>query len=170
MRVNRKVDLLRNFSDRLRRSLNRTAAGVAIFIAAAMAVVFGVPSAAMAEANYYADCELDRVICTFGTQVGLPQGQCMTTSAEYGKTQVCVDYDGDHVYVRDGDADGHGAAAIVLSMNGVAHRWCANSKGYGTWVHCNFNWVEEGEHSVAGGFIVGYYHEEMTQLWWWADK
>jgi hypothetical protein len=161
---------LKNISDLLRRRLKRTSVRVSILLAAAMAVVFGVPSAAMAEANYYADCELERVICAYGTEVGLPQGVCMTASATYGRTQVCVDYDGDHVYVRDGDADGHGAAAIVYSDNGVAHRWCANNKGYGTWVHCNFNWVEEGDHGVAGGYIVQYYVEQMTQLWWWSGK
>jgi hypothetical protein len=162
--------VLKGFTDFVRRKLNRTAARVALLVTAAMVAVFAVPSAAMAEANYYADCELERVICAYGTEVGLPQGECMTTSATYGKTQVCVDYDGDHVYVRDGDADGHGAAAIVYSDNGVAHRWCANNKGYGTWVHCNFNWVEEGDHAVAGGYIVQYYVEQMTQLWWWSGK
>lgn len=162
--------MLKGFTDQLRRRLNRTAARLALLVTAAMVAVLAVPSAAMAEANYYADCELERVICAYGTQVGLPQGECMTTSATYGKTQVCVDYNGDHVYVRDGDADGHGAAAIVYSDNGVAHRWCANNKGYGTWVHCNFDWVEEGDHAVAGGYIVQYYEEQMTQLWWWSGK
>jgi hypothetical protein len=165
-----KDDLLETFTDRLRHRLNRTASRVAMLLAAVGIAVFALPSAAMAEANYYADCELDRVICAYGTQVGLPQGECMTTSTTYHSTSVCIDYDGDHVYVRDGKADGYGAAALVYSDNGVAHRWCANSKGYGTWVTCNFNWVEEGDHAVAGGYIVQYYVEEMTQLWWWSGK
>ncbi|MBO3732339.1 hypothetical protein [Glycomyces niveus] len=161
---------MQRFSDRLGRKLNRTAYRLAMLLAAAAIAVFALPSAAMAEANYYADCELERVICAYGERVGLPQGECMTTSSTYHSTQVCVDYSGDHVYVRDGQADGYGAAAIIYSDNGVAHRWCANAEGAGTWVHCNFNWVEEGDHAVAGGYIIQYYEERMTQLWWWNGK
>ncbi|WP_335991946.1 hypothetical protein [Glycomyces sp. MUSA5-2] len=160
-----------NSSNRLRRKLNRTALHLTALLAAVLASVFAVPSAAMAEANYFQDCELERVACVYGTKVAGPIGECMTANAAHGSTQVCIQYDGDYVYVRDGDKDGYGATALVYTEFGsINHRWCANAEGYGTWVRCNFDWREDGDHAVAGGYLIQYYEEVMMQLWWWSGK
>jgi hypothetical protein len=162
---------LKNPSERLRRKFNRVTVRIAMLAAAALVAVFAMPSSAMAEEYYFQDCELERVTCQFGVEVAGPIGQCMTANAAHGKTQVCIQYDGDYVYVKDGDADGYGAAALVLSEFGdINMRWCANRHGYGSWVRCNFNWREDGDHGVAGGYIVQYYVEEMMQLWWWSNN
>jgi hypothetical protein len=44
---------LRTITDRLRHKLNRTVRRGAVLVAAAMVAVFGLPSAAIAEDNYY---------------------------------------------------------------------------------------------------------------------
>jgi len=161
---------MKHLADLLRHKLNRTAARVVMLLAAVALAVFAVPSAAMAEANFYQDCEYDWAICTFGASASLPQGVCMTTSGGYGSTQVCIDYAADAVYVRDGKADGYGAVAHVWSENGVKDRYCANNKGSGTWVKCDFDWTEAGSHSVGGGYIVQYYIKETIGLWSWSGK
>lgn len=154
----------------LRHRLNRTVRRGAVLVAAAMVAVFGLPAAAMAEDNYYKTCEYDYASCQTGVAAGLVEGQCMTASLSYGSTSVCVDYDGDYVYVRDGRADGYAAIGYVGSANGVSDRFCRNNHGYGTWVRCNFDWVEAGSHSASGGYLEQYYIMDLSYLWSWSGK
>lgn len=136
-----------------------------------MVAVFALPSAAMAEADFYQDCQFDDVICTFGTRVAAPQGlQCETTSDHTGSTRVCIDYATDSVYVRDGRVDGYGAVARVWSDNGVPWRYCANNQGEGWWVKCDFDWVEAGSHDVVGGHIINWSSKSTHGLWSWSGK
>lgn len=162
--------MLNGFTDLLRRKVNRIAARLAMLLVAVVAAVFALPSAAMAEANYYKDCEYDWAICEFGVGDVLVNGSCMTTDTQRHSTSVCIGYDGDYVYVRDGKADGYGAVGYVWSEDGVRDRYCANNKGYGTWVRCDFNWTEATNHFAAGGYIEQYYIKETVFLWEWSGK
>jgi hypothetical protein len=145
--------------------------GVVCTLAAATVAVFALPSAAMAEDNYYKTCEWDYVSCQTGVEVGLPQGECMTTSLAYAYTSVCIDYDGDYVYVRDGKADGYAAMGYVGSDNGtVLDRYCRNNHGDGTWARCDFNWTEAGGHSTSGGYKEQFYIMYLDYLWSWSGK
>ncbi|GGR88775.1 hypothetical protein GCM10010169_36300 [Micromonospora fulviviridis] len=158
-------------TDRLRHGVYRTfVRGVVCTLVAATVGVFALPSAAMAEDNYYKTCEYDYVSCQTGVAVGLPQGECMTTTLAYAYTSICVDYDGDYVYVRDGKADGYAAMGYVGSANGVSDRLCRNNHGYGTWVRCNFDWVEAGAHSASAGYKEQFYIMELDYLWSWSGK
>ncbi|MFG2099851.1 hypothetical protein ACGFJ5_04550 [Micromonospora echinaurantiaca] len=157
-------------TDRLRHKLNRTVKRGAVLLAAAMVAVFALPSAAMAEDNYYKTCEYDYASCQTGVKVGLPQGQCMTTSLAYAYTQICIDYNGDYVYVRDGKADGYAAIGYVNSTNGVDSRYCRNNHGYGTWARCNFDWAEAGRHAASAGYLEQFYVMHLDYLWTWYDN
>jgi len=162
---------LRTLTDRLRRKLNRTFKHGMVCTLAAMVAVFALPSAAMAEDNYYKTCEWTYVSCQTGVDAGLVQGVCMTASADYASTSVCVDYDGDYVYVRDGKADGYAAMASVNSQKGtVTDRFCRNNHGYGTWVKCNFNWTEADVHQVAGGYKIQFYDMDFEYLWTFSNN
>lgn len=162
---------MRTIIDRLRSKLNRTFARGAVYtLAASMVAVFALPAAAMAEDNYYKTCGQSNVSCQTGVTAGLVEGECMTTSAALASTSVCVDYSGDYVYVRDGKADGYAAMAYIWSEEGVEVRYCRNNQGYGTWVKCNFDWVEETSHTVGGGWKVSSTALELEQLWSWYGK
>ncbi|WP_189047283.1 hypothetical protein [Micromonospora sonchi] len=94
----------------------------------------------------------------------------MTTSLAYAYTSVCIDYDGDYVYVKDGKADGYAAMALVYSANGVNTRLCRNNHGNGTWAKCNFNWAEAGRHAVSAGYKEQFHILRLDYLWEWYGK
>jgi hypothetical protein len=162
---------LRTITELLQRKSNQLLTRIAVLLGAAMVAVFALPSAAMAEANFYQDCPYDNVICTFGARVGTPQGAvCDTVSATGGYTEVCVNYETDSLYVKDGRADGYGAVGRVWSENGVNYRYCANNQGEGWWVKCDFDWTEAGSHSVAGGYIESWSTKHTVTQWSWSGK
>jgi hypothetical protein len=94
----------------------RAVSGVIALLAAAV-VVFAGPAPAMAESDYANICVSTHYYCANGVEAGLVEGQCMTPGAIGHQTSVCVKYDGDHVYVRDGQADGHAATLWRFSNN-----------------------------------------------------
>jgi hypothetical protein len=94
----------------------RAVSGVIALLAAAV-VVFAGPAPAMAESDYANICVSTHNYCAIGVEAGLVEGQCMTPGAIGHQTSVCVKYDGDHVYVRDGQADGHAATLWRFSNN-----------------------------------------------------
>jgi hypothetical protein len=59
---------------------------------------------------------------------------------------------------------------MLWSANGVRDRYCLNNHGYGTWAKCNFDWTEDGEHYVTGGYKDDYYDLVWDGLWGWFDK
>ncbi|MEV4756327.1 hypothetical protein AB0J86_14605 [Micromonospora sp. NPDC049559] len=161
---------LKTLTNRLRHRLNRTFTRGAVLLAAAMVAVLAVPSAAFAEETFYKSCEYDNVACQTGVEVGLPQGQCMGANTAYASTQICVDYYGDYVYVRDGRSDGYAAIGYVGSDEGILTRFCRNNHGYGTWARCNFDWVEATGHAASAGYLEQYYVMELQPLWSWSGK
>ncbi|NUQ87480.1 MAG: hypothetical protein HOQ43_03325 [Glycomyces artemisiae] len=151
--------------------LGRTSRRAAILIAAVAVTMFALPSAAMAEDNYFNWCTRADTSCQTGVEVGLVEGECMTAPAAYHKTQVCIKYDGDYVYVYDGQADGYAAMAEIGNDNGsINSRLCRNNKGYGTWVRCNFDWAEAGEHRAWGGYKISTMEMPTEFLWAWNGK
>jgi hypothetical protein len=138
-----------------------------------VAAVFALPTPGMA-ANYLYECEYSWASCQEGVLVSAPSGlPCGTTSTIFHSTTVCIGYDGDYVYVRDGEADGDSAiASIQNSSDGssVTYRSCRNKEGVGTWVRCNFNWSESGTKYVSGGVRHGYYDVATDFLWEFSGK
>ncbi|WP_344922359.1 hypothetical protein [Plantactinospora mayteni] len=121
-------------------------------------VVFAAPTSAMADESWYDDCvAYASSVCQTGVQVGGPAGEdeCATASADMHYTRVCINFDGDYVYVKDGKEDTHSAIAAVTGGTGsVTGRYCRNPYGNGTWARCNFDWTESGEKRVYGGYRV----------------
>ena len=143
----------------------RTRSAVIVF--AAGAAVFAFPSASWADDTYFDWCSSSEVACQTGTEVSAPSGEdkCVQELTHY--TTVCINYDGDYVYVYDGDADGHSSLGAVSTPDAgsLTGRWCRNTHGYGSWAKCNFNWVEDTKHYVYGG--IRYDHDSLwyTLLW-----
>jgi hypothetical protein len=152
--------------------MKRTLARGALLVSVVMLTVSALPSAAWAEADYYVDCWRSYVSCQTGVKVSAPQGagDCATSGASKGMTSVCVVYDGDYVYVRDGKVDDRAAFGMVWSANGVRDRYCLNNHGYDTWARCNFDWAEDGDHTVTGGYKESYYDLVWDGLWTWSGK
>ncbi|GGM53642.1 hypothetical protein GCM10011608_43170 [Micromonospora sonchi] len=152
-------------------SRSRRAVGGVLALLTAAVVVLAAPSPAMASENYANICEVSYASCQTGVQAGLVEGQCMTANATSHYTQVCVKYDGDYVYVRDGQADGHAAVAEISGGNGdIRNRFCRNPYGYGTWAKCNFNWTESGTKWVAGGYFANRNQFIANSLWRFSDN
>jgi hypothetical protein len=158
---------LKIITERLQRKLNRTLIRGAVYtLAAAVVAVFAVPSAAMADEDYYKDCPESYVSCQTGVEVSGPQGVCAWTNTDFHSTSVCVDYVGDYVYVRDGEADTFAAMGFVSTDEGeIRGRHCRNNHGYGTWARCDFDWVESAGKMVLGGYKGGYTRIYDTYLW-----
>lgn len=134
---------------------------------AAVAGAVATPAPAMASGDDFLwDCDRSDFSCQTGVQmtgtIG-PLDKCLTSS-DYG-TEVCIRYDGDYVYVKDGAADGNAALARVHSNEGVADRYCRNPYGVGTWARCNFDWVEDTNKLVLGGIRFNYAEYGMDGLW-----
>ncbi|MEU5874108.1 hypothetical protein AB0A73_21450 [Glycomyces sp. NPDC047369] len=140
-----------------------------VVAACVLVVVFGLQSPSMADEDYYFECSKDWSVCQTGVKVAGPQGVCMT-AIDTQNTQVCVDYDGDYVYVRDGQADGYAAQAGIDYTSTVLHRHCRNNHGYGTWARCNFDWNESETKLVRGGFKYNYDLIMLENLWTFANN
>lgn len=120
--------------------------------------------------NYHYLCAETWASCQTGVLVSAPSGVPCTSASDHNhNTTVCVGYDGDYVYVKDRSADTHSALAEIISdawESDVTFRVCRNSRGANTWVRCNFNWPEDGEKSVAGGYLPYYSGDTVTQTLW----
>ncbi|MEQ4305380.1 hypothetical protein ABNF97_29035 [Plantactinospora sp. B6F1] len=129
--------------------------------------VFAAPTPSMADGDlYFVGCEGAYASCQTGVKVSYPVGVCTTAPAStYGATIVCVEYDGDYVYVKDNDADGRSAMARIDSERGLAYRYCRNTHGAGSWARCNFNWSEAGQKQVRAGVRVNYATMPLRHLW-----
>jgi hypothetical protein len=139
----------------------------AVVAAAVFASVFAFPTASRADDSYFEWCSRGNVSCQTGTKVSGPSGQD-TCYVEHGhNTQVCINYDGDIVYVLDGVSDGHSAVGAVSTPDAgeVSGRWCRNPHGVATWAKCNFDWVEDTKKTVYGGVRIDNDSVSYTQLW-----
>jgi hypothetical protein len=140
---------------------------------AAVVAVFAVQSPSWADEDYHQSCPNDWVTCQTGVQVvGPPSsgGDCGTSGADTGHTVVCVVYDGDYVYVKDGSADGMAAMARIayenVDVDSKNIRFCRNNYGNGSWARCNFYWNEGVTKSVNGGVKQRYAGFILTDRLW----
>ncbi|MEV4758658.1 hypothetical protein AB0J86_26640 [Micromonospora sp. NPDC049559] len=143
----------------------RTQAGLLTLVATA-ATVFGTATPSMADGDqYWVGCESASSSCQTGVKVSYPAGVCTTASSYYGSTAVCIDYYGDWVYVKDGDADGFAAMAHIEADAGVRDRYCRNPHTAGTWARCHFDWSESARKEVSGGTLQNYATMPLDYLW-----
>ncbi|WP_346534350.1 hypothetical protein [Micromonospora sp. DPT] len=146
-------------------SSRRFRAGL-LALAATIVTVFAAPTPSMADGDqYFVSCEASWASCQTGVKVSYPTGMCDTVSAWAGATIVCIDYGGDHVYVKDNDADGSSAIAKIESEFGVSSRFCRNPYGAGSWAACNFNWSEAGQKDVYAGILQNSATMPLQYLW-----
>lgn len=153
---------------RIWHGLGRPLRASLLTLATTATAVFALSSPSMAGGeDYYYECTNSWASCQTGVEVSAPNGlPCGTASTYYESTTVCIGYNGDYVYVRDGQADGYAALGSVQSSGTtVTYRLCRNNKGYGTWVRCNFDWSESGTKYVDGGYKADYY-DGYTQFLW----
>jgi len=132
------------------------------------AVVFTFPSASRADGDQFLDfCSGSNVSCQNGAQVWEVIGEDKCKVEPVSNTEVCIDYDSDTVYVLDGDADGNSALGTVYNdtFGSVMYRICRNKYGQATWVKCNFNWVENDNHTVYGGVRYTNSSFSIDPLW-----
>jgi hypothetical protein len=164
--------LLHFITEWLRHKPNPTLMRAVVFtLAAAVAAIFAAPGAALADEDYFKDCGYSNVSCQTGVQVGIPNGECMTASPAHHYTSVCVGYDGDYVYVKDGLDDGMAAMAFIRTDQGeVTGRHCRNNYGYGSWARCDFDWVESADKLVFGGYKEDYDYIFYWYLWEFRNK
>lgn len=139
-------------------------------MAATAVAVFTLQSPSMADESWLSNCSSASVSCQTGVAVSGPQGECVTASDYRHNTVVCVDYDGDYVYVKDGSADGYAAMASVWSDSNSSLRNCRNNLGSGKWARCNFDWPESGGHHVEGGYKISSTNTNTMLLWRWSGK
>ncbi|WP_435124440.1 hypothetical protein [Micromonospora tulbaghiae] len=159
-----KVVLMRLFRSQL--AVNRRIRGGLFALAMTAVAVFAAPTPSLASGDlYFVGCEGSYASCQTGVRVSLAEGVCTGASASYGATIVCVDYNGDYVYVKDNDADGRSAMARIDSERGVAYRYCRNTHGAGSWARCNFDWSEAGEKKVNAGILQNYATMPLDYLW-----
>jgi hypothetical protein len=144
----------------------------AVALVATVIAVFAAPAPSMADGDdYYSACFASWVSCQTGTKVSGAIGVCDTVPAAFGATVVCVVYDGDYIYVKDGDSDGHSAMAKIKADNGsVLDRFCRNPHGAGTWARCNFDWAEAGEKRVYGGIRRTYSDMPFSYIYKFTGK
>jgi len=121
----------------------------------------------MADGDNYMDvCPSDNVSCQTGVQVSGTGGTGDTCGTGY-KTYVCIDYDGDYVYVYDNDADGGSGLAEIYSTNSSYNfRYCRNPHGAGTWARCNFDWPEDAYKEVRSGVRYSYTYYPVGPMIW----
>jgi hypothetical protein len=150
----------------------KTGARAAVCAVAVGTAVFGLPSASWADDDYFDWCSRSNVSCQTGTEVSSPSGEdkCVEELTHY--TTVCINYQGDYVYVYDGDSDSHSAIGAVSTPDAgsVSGRWCRNTHGYGSWARCNFDWVEDTTHFVYGGIRYDSDSLWYTLLWKFSDN
>src|SRR5689334_19062445 len=94
----------------IRSRLARKAAVLAVVVGVG---VFALPSAGWAEDTYLTDCASASVSCQTGTQVAGAGDSDRCERDNFHNTTVCVKYDGDIVYVLDGEPDGNSALGLV---------------------------------------------------------
>jgi uncharacterized protein (DUF2237 family) len=143
--------------------------GALFALVAAAVAVFGLQSPSMADESFMPACDDPGISCQTGVEVSAPQGQCETAPSDYASTRVCVVYDGDYIYVRDGKVDDLSAISFLQSENGSG-RICRNTKGSGSWVRCNFDWAETGKHWLEGGYKTSSQGVHTASLWSWTGK
>jgi hypothetical protein len=115
-----------------------------------------------ADGSYFDWCAKANTSCQTGAVAGDPWNFDKCVQDNTHLTTVCVVYDGDQVFVYDGDADGHSALGIVFSDAGsVTERYCRNTHGYMTWAKCDFDWVEDTRKTVYGGIRY-----DNDSHWW----
>ncbi|MEJ3746140.1 hypothetical protein WEI85_22980 [Actinomycetes bacterium KLBMP 9797] len=137
-----------------------------VALVAAVTGVFVAPAPSMADGDYYDACSASWVSCQTGTRVYSTAGYCETIVAEYGSTRICVDYDGDYVYVYDGAGDQNSAMGYISNNIGdVLDRHCRNPYGAGTWARCNFDWAEAGPKDVSAGIRFSSTSWRYGYLW-----
>lgn len=130
--------------------------------------VFATPAPGMADGNYYWQCTYADVSCQTGVLVtSFSYDICKTAPLGGSRsTRVCIDYEGDYVYVKDGSSDGWPAVAEIVGGGGSVYmRLCRNPHTAGTWARCNFNWGEAGEKDVYGGIVYDYSNTSTDLLW-----
>jgi len=144
----------------------------AVLAVAVGAAVFAFPSASLAAGDTYLDqCSLSNFSCQTGTQVGDASGSDDCKVDPNHNTTVCIKYDGDIVYVRDGAADGDSALGEIYSNAGsIRQRICRNPYSAGTWARCNFDWVEATTHTVYGGVRFTNDTWAIQYLWDFSNK
>jgi hypothetical protein len=135
---------------------------------AAVVAVFAAPAPSMAGGDdFFGWCTESTVSCQTGVKVAGPVGVCLTAPAHQGSTVVCVDYDGDYVYVKDNKSDGYPAVGeIDGGTSDLQTRMCRNNHTAGTWARCNFNWTEAGTKRVYGGILKS--HDDMSYAYLWS--
>jgi hypothetical protein len=123
--------------------------------ASGLALVFPAPAAMATGDDFISLCQDPGVSCQNGVQVSSPTAPDVCGTAN-DFTQVCVHFDGDIVYVKDGRTDSHSALGEISASSGVPIRICRNPYGNGTWARCNFDWAENANKDVFGGEKITY--------------
>ncbi|WP_406070844.1 hypothetical protein [Micromonospora sp. NBC_01638] len=154
----------------LMRSRRGFRGGALALVATVIAVFAAAPPSSAAADNYLDVCGFSQYSCQTGVKVAGPVGECLMTTAYYHSTIVCIDYDGDFVYVKDNQADGYSALGQVWSQYGVAERYCRNTHGNGSWARCNFDWREDGTKKVRGGVRYNDHEWRTGPLWEFSGK
>jgi hypothetical protein len=161
-----KAILARLSRSRLGRSRPVLAGLIALVVTAT--TVFATPSPGMADGDFYYQCSYADVSCQTGVLVtSFSYDICKTAPLEGSRsTRVCIDYEGDYVYVKDGSSDGWPGLAVIVGGGGsVYKRLCRNPHTAGTWARCNFNWGETSEKDVYGGIVYSYSITSYDLLW-----
>jgi hypothetical protein len=153
-----------------RRRVRTALRGVLYTLAATAIAVLTLQSPSMADESWFGNCSSASVSCQTGVAVSGPQGECVTSSDLRHSTVACVVYDGDYVYVKDGQADGHSAVAGVWSGSNSTLRYCRNTLGAGKWARCDFDWPETGSHYVEAGYLQSSSGMNTGKLWDWSNK
>lgn len=153
----------------MKASRTRSARAGLLALLFAATAVFAAPSPSMAaDGTYYYECSYADVACQTGVLVTSFSSDICKTAPLGGSrsTTVCIDYEGDWVYVKDGSADGWPALAEIVGGNGsVYKRLCRNNHTAGTWARCNFDWPESSEKDVYGGIVYSAAITTTDLLW-----
>lgn len=81
-----------------------------------------------------------------GTKISGPGSNCNKYMAANTHVKVCWQPDGEKLYVYDGSADGRSAVGETdWSLTG-----CRNKYGKGTWVVCDYDFVEGHKTDMRG--------------------
>lgn len=154
--------MMRFTASTLGRRIGTRAAVVAFAIGTA---VFALQSPSMADDSYFTWCSSSDISCQTGAKVSGPSGQDRCITDPNRNTRICINYNGDIMFVRDGNGDGHSAMGLAIASSGVSERWCRNPHGNGTWAKCNFNWVETAQKDIYGGVRINSGDARVTYLW-----
>lgn len=151
--------------------------GAAAAVIASVLAVIAIPAAAYAGTNVWQD----------GVQVshslqGGPSTETVGDRAVAGcgyVAQAEVQKSGDYVFVADFCADGRSAVAKVRIYNKSGSDYddkvCRNKSGKGTWVRCNWDWIEtnsemctwdDGVKCGNKALIVGTYDAQTGATYW----